>query len=56
MLKKIFYLLRKHCEFKNCSCDKYQAQDHNKRNKINPICKKCQHGKCWHFLQKDLPS
>ena len=58
MINKIFYLnvLRGHCEFKNCKCQQYTKENINKRNKINPKCKKCQHGKCWHFLKKDLPS
>ena len=63
MINKLFYHLytinitqtRGHCEFKNCECQKYIKESKNKRDKINPKCKMCQHGKCWHFLQKDLP-
>jgi hypothetical protein len=56
MINKIFYLniSRGYCEFKNCNCHQYKKEDKNKRDKINPKCKNCQHGKCWHFLEKDL--
>jgi len=58
MINKLFYLniSRGHCEFKSCNCQQYKKEDKNKRDKINPKCKNCQHGKCWHFLEKDLPA
>ena len=63
MVNKLFYHLytcniiqaRGYCEFQNCKCNEYKKESRYKRDKINPICKTCQHGKCWHFLQKDLP-
>ena len=58
MINKVFYLniSRGHCEFKGCVCQQYKKEDKNKRDKINPKCKNCQHGKCWHSIEKDLPA
>tara|TARA_B100000900_G_scaffold356535_1_gene326364 strand:- start:3384 stop:3674 length:291 start_codon:yes stop_codon:yes gene_type:complete len=41
--------MRYHCEFKNCSCDKYIKL-------INDVCTSCNHGKVWHARHSKPPS
>lgn len=38
---------RAHCQYKDCQCIKYIRP---LEKSINPVCQKCQHGKCWHYL------